>query len=355
MKGIGEKRAQMAGRAIRHAGPPASKVGACGWQPGTRFVPPERDRRPGSHVKLDPTISARRLTVCRVPNRPQIAYPATAAGIVLLVLLAAGTVRGQAPRLFYETDGAGTAIVFAPDWAHDTGSWFRLLPLLRADGRRLVRYDLRGQGRSEIPADGDYSLAAHRSDLLRLLDGLGIDRAHLVGSGLGAGIVLGFAREHPERVISVTALDPRLGWSQSERDAWERLLDAWEQVGRPTLGEYTSVLVARWLGTDFVERNRWIVPLYDLMLRRQSATALIASMRASLAEVVALGTEPVDTPALIVVGERWEGARTLGPEIGAAFPRSWRERIDDSVAQPAVDSPEILAERIAEFLDRAEP
>ncbi|HET6616822.1 MAG TPA: alpha/beta hydrolase [Gemmatimonadota bacterium] len=270
-------------------------------------------------------------------------------------MFSARPAQAQAPRLFYETDGSGTPIVFAPDWAHDTGSWFRFLPLVREEGRRLVRYDLRGQGRSEVPADGDYSLAAHRADLLRLLDGLGIDRAHLVGSGLGAGIVLGIALEHPERVLSVTAIDPRFGWSEEERDAWERLLAAWEQVGRPTLGEYTSVLVARWLGTDFVERNGWVVPWYDLMLRRQSAAALIGSMRASLGEVVALRATAVDTPTLFIVGEHWEGAQTLGPEIATTFPRAWRERLEDSAAQPAVDSPSPLAERFEEFLDEVGP
>lgn len=285
-----------------------------------------------------------------------MAYGCCAAVLLtLLLVFSPGPSLAQAPRLFYETDGSGTAIVFAPDWAHDTGSWFRLLPFLREEGRRLVRYDLRGQGRSEVPTDGDYSLSAHRTDLLRLLDGLGIDRAHLVGSGLGAGIVLGFALENPERVLSVTAIDPRFGWNEEEREAWERLLAAWEQVGRPTLGEYTSVLVERWVGTDFVARNGWVVPWYDLMLRRQSAPALIASMRASLAEVVASGAAPVDTPTLFIVGEDWEGARAPGLEVTTAFPRAWRERIDDSSAQPAVDAPEELGERLEEFLGSVEP
>jgi hypothetical protein len=91
------------------------------------------------------------------------------------------------------------------------------------------------------------------------------------------------------------------------------------------------------------------------MLRRQSATALIASMRSSLAEVVALGAASVDTPTLVVVGENWEGARALGTELGAAFPRAWRERIDDSLAEPAIDAPAALAATLEEFLDRAEP
>jgi pimeloyl-ACP methyl ester carboxylesterase len=259
----------------------------------------------------------------------------------------------QEPRLFYESDGEGTPIVLVSDWAHDTGSWFRVLPLLRAEGRRLVRYDLRGQGRSEPPADGDYSLAAHRADLLRLLDGLEIDRAHLAGIGLGGSIVLGFALEHPERVASVTAGEPRLEWADAERDSWLRLLGAWERIGRPTLGEYTSVLVERWLGTGFAAGNAWVVPWYDLMLRRQSASALIASMRAWLAESAAAPT-PSAVPALVVVGE--EGLKASEREwLESAFPGSWRERLDDSRLEAPIDRPEELAELLDEFWARADP
>jgi pimeloyl-ACP methyl ester carboxylesterase len=260
----------------------------------------------------------------------------------------------QGPRLYYESDGTGTPVVLVPDWAHDTGSWFRILPLLRADGRRLIRYDLRGQGRSEAPTDGDYSLAAHRADLLRLLDGLEIERAHLAGTGLGGAIVLGFALEHPERVLSVTAAEPRLQWEDAARDSWSRLLAAWERIGRPTLGEYTSVLVERWLGTGFVVRNGWVVPWYDLMLRRQSAPELILSMRAWLAESATAPPAPSDVPALIVVGEG--GMPTFeGQWLESDFPRAWRERIEDSRLEPALDAPEELAGHLLELWERAAP
>jgi 3-oxoadipate enol-lactonase len=324
-----------------------------------RIARPGRARRPGFRVKLEPTISGATLTVCRVANRPwnwspRAAHEAIALLAATAFLLVAAPAGAQGPRLFYESDGAGTPVVLVPDWAHDTGSWFRILPLLRADDRRLIRYDLRGQGRSEAPADGDYSLAAHRDDLLRLLDGLEIDRAHLAGTGLGGSIVLGFALEHPERVLSVTAAEPRVEWEASDRDSWSRLLGAWEQIGRPTLGEYTSVLVERWLGTEFAVRNGWALPWYDLMLRRQRAADLIASMRAWLMEPAAAPPAPSPVPALVVFGE--EGMTAFeGEWLESAFPGAWRERLEDSRLEPALDAPEELARRLDEFWTRAAP
>ena len=299
------------------------------------------------------------MTVCRVANRPRkwfrgsirVRFSLLATVISLVVFARADA---QEPQLFYESDGEGTPIVLVSDWAHDTGSWFRVLPLLRADGRRLVRYDLRGQGRSEPPVGGDYSLPAHRADLLRLLDGLEIDRAHLAGIGLGGSVVLGFALEHPERVLSVMAGEPRLEWADAERDSWLRLLEAWERIGRPTLGEYTSVLVERWLGTGFAAGNGWVVPWYDLMLRRQSASALIASMRAWLAESATVPAAPSGVPALFVVGEGGLKA-SEGKWIESAFPGAWRERLDESRLEAPIDQPEELAELMDEFWTRAVP
>lgn len=321
---------------------------------------PARCPRTGS-ASRGPTSSSIPLyppganTVCRVANRRWRGVAKAVVGIGIALLCASTSARGQEPGLFYEADDEGVPVVFVPDWAHDTGSWFRLLPYLRSEGRRLIRYDLRGQGRSEVPADGDYSLSAHEADLLRLLDGLRIERAQLVGTGLGGAIALRFALLHPERALAVAAIDPRLGWSEAEREGWDRLLVAWERIGRPTLGEYASVLVERWLGTRFAVANPWVVPWYDLMLRRQSASALIASLRAALVGGVDLSAAvPVDTPILVVVGEDWSGIRQIDA-MGAAFPRLWRERLDDSGAQPALDAPEALAEHLGEFLDGTAP
>ncbi|HHW76397.1 MAG TPA: alpha/beta hydrolase [Xanthomonadaceae bacterium] len=74
---------------------------------------------------------------------------------------------------------------------------------------RLTTYDLRGHGRSEIPATG-YSIPQMADDLAALLDQLGLERVHLLGHSFGGAIALLFASRHPERVRSVILADARL-------------------------------------------------------------------------------------------------------------------------------------------------
>ena len=64
---------------------------------------------------------------------------------------------------------------------------------------RVVRYDLRGHGRSPVPP-GPYEIADLGGDLVALLDRLGVAHAHLCGLSLGGMVSLWVAAHHPRRV-----------------------------------------------------------------------------------------------------------------------------------------------------------
>lgn len=274
-----------------------------------------------------------------------------AAGAALVLALGGRALPApaQEPRLFYEQDGTGTPVVFVADWAHTTGAWFRILPELRVPGRQLIRYDPRGQGRSEVPVDGAYGPDVHVRDLARLIEGLGLERTHLVGAGTGAATALEYARREPGRVISVTAVAPRIGWDASEREWWGRFLGAYDRVGRPTMGEYSSVLVGRWYASATVRREGWIDEYYDLMLRRQSAPALIESLWGWLSADVELGSSRVPVPVLVIRGESDPGGERDG-EIRAAFPWFRRTRLTGVGLRPELEAPGALTAEVNRFL-----
>ena len=78
-----------------------------------------------------------------------------------------------------------------------------------ADGRRFViRYDQRDTGRSTSyePGRPGYSSADLIADAIAVLDGYGIDRAHIVGMSMGGMVAQLVALSHPDRVVTVTVL-----------------------------------------------------------------------------------------------------------------------------------------------------
>jgi pimeloyl-ACP methyl ester carboxylesterase len=80
---------------------------------------------------------------------------------------------------------------------------------LAAQGRCVVRYDHRDTGRSSTSPPGapTYTGADLSEDPVRLLDALGVRRAHLVGLSMGGGIAQDVALRHPDRVATLTLVD----------------------------------------------------------------------------------------------------------------------------------------------------
>ena len=70
---------------------------------------------------------------------------------------------------------------------------------------RLLRYDHRGHGRSEVPP-GPYSIADLGADLVGLLDALGLERVHLAGLSLGGMVGMWVAANAPERIDRLALL-----------------------------------------------------------------------------------------------------------------------------------------------------
>ncbi|MEO7577853.1 MAG: alpha/beta fold hydrolase [Massilia sp.] len=103
--------------------------------------------------------------------------------------------------LYYEESGAGRPVIFLHGHSFDRRQWQPQIDALERDWR-VIRYDLRGYGRSGEPREGEQFL--HADDLRQFMDALGIARAHLVGLSLGGFVVTDFIALYPERALSAT-------------------------------------------------------------------------------------------------------------------------------------------------------
>lgn len=105
--------------------------------------------------------------------------------------------------LYYEETGSGSPIVFVHEFAGDHRSWE---PQVRALSRRhrCITYGARGFPPSDVPPDAaSYSQARACADIRCVLDGLGIDKAHIVGLSMGGFATLHFGLTYPERALSL--------------------------------------------------------------------------------------------------------------------------------------------------------
>lgn len=153
---------------------------------------------------------------CHLMSRPRTA-------VLIVVLLAScmaapakqsGYAEVNGTRLYYEMAGKGPAVVLIHGGLVDRRLWDDQFEAF-AMHFTVVRYDLRGFGRSQFP-DKEFS---HIDDLYGLLRFLKIDRASLVGLSLGGNIAMEFALAHPEMTDRLVLVASALRGSNVPRSA----------------------------------------------------------------------------------------------------------------------------------------
>jgi len=86
---------------------------------------------------------------------------------------------------------------------------------------KVVRMDLRGHGDSQVPSDQQtLSLDVLVDDVIRLLDHLGVQNAHIVGNSAGGYVGQHLAMRAPERVLTLALFGSAPGLKQSQASTW---------------------------------------------------------------------------------------------------------------------------------------
>jgi pimeloyl-ACP methyl ester carboxylesterase len=184
-----------------------------------------------------------------------------------------GLIKADGANLYYEATGTGDVVVLIHGFTLDTRMWDdQFLPF--AERFRVIRYDLRGFGRSDPPIGNPYS---HARDLQALFDQLDIELAHLVGLSKGGAVALDFALTYPQRCRTLVLIDTvvhgyRWSGAGSDRNAlvWQRAREAGIPAAKeswlahpmfapaqqqPAVAERLARIVADYSGWHFVNDN----------------------------------------------------------------------------------------------------
>jgi len=215
--------------------------------------------------------------------------------------------------LYAESTGAGQPLLFIHEFAGDHRSWE---PQVRffCPGYRCVTYAARGYPPSAVPEDpAAYSQQRAVVDAVAVLDGLGIDRAHVAGLSMGGFTALHLALRHPDRVISAVVAGAGYG-AQPERAAAFRAeclatAAAFEAEGAPQVAQRYAIGPAR---VQFQRKNPRGWAEFAAALAGHSAMGSALTMRgvqAARPSLYALRDDlaTIAAPMLLVVGDEDEG------------------------------------------------
>ncbi len=118
--------------------------------------------------------------------------------------MARATVGGIGLEYLLEGEGPRTAVLLN-GIAMTVAHWKPVADRLVAAGWRVLMHDMRGQTLSDKP-EGICSLELHARDLAGLMDSLGLEVAHVIGTSYGAEVALTYARDFPARCLSVASI-----------------------------------------------------------------------------------------------------------------------------------------------------
>ena len=154
-------------------------------------------------------------------------------------------------------------------------AWGLQMPAF-AERYRVIAFDNRGVGQSDAP-DLPYSTAMMADDTVGLMDGLGIDRAHVCGVSMGGMIAQEIALRHPARVWTL-----QLHATLARPDAYMKaLVEAWRKV-RIALGREEALRVlALWLFApcSYEERPEFVEFVLQNAMANPHPQSLIGYLR----------------------------------------------------------------------------
>lgn len=261
----------------------------------------------------------------------------------------------RSPLLQAGPADAEEAVVFVHGNPGSSRDW---ASLVEGAGRlgRAVAPDMPGFGRAGKSADFDYTVEGYARHLGRMLDQLGIRRAHLVLHDFGGPWGLAWAAQNPDRFASAVLINTGV----LREYHWHYMALIWRT---PILGELSMALSTRrgfhmllkhgnprGLPPAFVDRmfdefdagtRRAVLKLYRATVPRGGADALVGALR------------PLRRPALVVWGAR-------DPYIPAIYAERQREIFPDADVQildqsghfPFADDPARVAELVLPFLEK---
>ncbi|HEX9162103.1 MAG TPA: alpha/beta fold hydrolase [Thermoanaerobaculia bacterium] len=109
-------------------------------------------------------------------------------------------------QLFYDVLGSGDeTAVLLNGIMMTTESWALQLRALTPKYRCIV-HDFRGQLRSPVASSEGWNIELHADDLAALLDHIGVDRVHVIGTSYGGEVGMIFAYTYPERAKSLVVI-----------------------------------------------------------------------------------------------------------------------------------------------------
>lgn len=207
-------------------------------------------------------------------------------------------------ELYFDTTGAGDALLFIHAGVADSRMWDDQVDEF-SKTHRVIRCDLRGFGRSQMPA-GTFSFHSDIADLLTYLD---VEQATIVGASFGGAVALDFALAYPDMVDALVLVSPALGgYEFTSPDVLDFFAAEADALERNDVATATELNLTTWVdgpdrtaadvSTDVREQVR------DMQMQIFSQPDVENAEEAELHPAAVDRLGEITTPTLVISGDK---------------------------------------------------
>ncbi|GAA5236337.1 alpha/beta hydrolase [Verticiella sediminum] len=262
--------------------------------------------------------------------------------------------------LHYEEAGSGTPILFVHEFGGDWRSWE---PQMRYFTRRYrcITYSARGYPPSDVPTDPErYSQAIAVDDMVDVLDGLGIDRAHIVGLSMGGFATLHFGLRHPDRARSLVVAGAGYGAEKAYEDYFRgvsmEVARQFEELGAPVFAKVYAQAASR-IVFQVKDPRGWEAFARELGEHSSIGSALtmrgVQARRPSIYDLEA-ELRTMTAPTLVVVGDEDDHCLQPGIFMKKTIPASGLLVLPKTGHTLNIEEPALFNQFVSDFLATVE-
>lgn len=200
-------------------------------------------------------------------------------------------------NLHYEIEGSGKTLAFIHGLSDNLLYWEFLATNLK-DDYRVLRFDLRGHGESEL-GDEEIAIGTYADDLKGLLDELNIDNVTLVGFSLGGAVALDFAIRYPQMVSSLVLMSSFYGVDSHSRG----IFNQFKNTLSCSFEDFYDYILPMVLCPEVIGENKAELELLKGIASQSANTeAFIRAVDAALDFNAEDELSEMDVPTLILAG-----------------------------------------------------
>jgi pimeloyl-ACP methyl ester carboxylesterase len=263
-------------------------------------------------------------------------------------------------RLYYESVGQGTPLVFVHEFGGNHWSWEPQVSYF-ARRHQCITYAARGYSPSEIPEAVDqYSQARAASDIIDVMSGAGIEKAHIVGLSMGAFACVHAALRYPERVLSAVVAGAGYGSEKEHQEAFrqnsEQVARGFEERGADGFAPIYAESASR---VQFQDKDPRGWKLFAERLAKHSVLGAANTMRGVQMRRPSLydlkdELSAMQVPLLVVVGDEDDHSIQPGVFLKRTVPRSGLTMFPKSGHTLNLEEPALFNRVVAEFISQVE-